>query len=590
MLPETGFARAAWALARAYWSSDDRRTAWALLAAIVFLALFQVAISVWFNTWQGDFYNVLEKKDEKEFFRLLGLFAIGASVAIVTAVYSLYLRQMLQIRWRRWLTDRFLDQWLAARTHYRLAFVEGVADNPDQRIADDLQNFCAGTLSLSLGLLSSVVTLVSFVGILWGLSGPLAFTVAGTEISIPGYMVWVAIVYAALGSWLTYKIGLPLVGLNFEQQKREADFRFGLIRVRENGEAIALYRGEADEQRVLSQRFLALATNWYALMDYQKRLTWFTAGYAQIAIIFPFLVAAPRYFSGAIPLGSLVQTSNAFGQVQGSLSWFVDAYTQLAGWKASVDRILGYQRAMARIEREMASGAGISGAPAADGRLSVHGLTLGLPDGRTLIAGADLAVAPGERVLVAGASGSGKSTLFRAIAGIWPWGSGSVARPWHADGHPGGAPAHGRAAVLFLPQRPYLPLGTLRAAICYPARPDAFPDGAIKAALEHCRLAPLAARLDEETRWDRALSPGEQQRLGFARVLLHQPDWLFMDEATAAMDETLQGEMLALLREALPRAGIVSIGHRPGLERHHDRRIRIEPGPEGGRLVESAAA
>jgi len=566
-----------WRLARPYWSSEDRWAARILLVVVVALNLGTVFVSVEINQWQNAFFNSLQEKNQAEFMRLLGKFSLLAGAAIVMGVYQLYLTQMLQIRWRRWLTKRYLDEWLAGRTYYRMQLTDRATDNPDQRIADDLNLFVATTLSLTLGLLNAVVTLVSFLAILWGLSGALSFALGSTQVSIPGYLVWVALAYAAAGTWLAHRIGRPLVGLNFHRQRVEADFRFSLVRFRENGEGVALYGGEEGEKRNFFGRFQAVMTNWYEIMIRQKKLTWFQSFYGQVAIIFPYIVVAPRYFSGAIQIGGLMQTASAFGQVQGALSWFIEAYSQLADWKATVDRLIGFRNAIERTQAEAGAMQGVARATSAGTGMVASDLRLELPAGRVLLDGATLRVEPGESVLVTGASGSGKSTMFRALAGIWPFGRGRVE-------YPAGARA------LFLPQKPYLPVATLREALCYPAAPERFTNYEIRAALADCDLQHLAGQLDDHQNWALQLSGGEQQRVAFARALLNRPDWVFLDEATSAMDDAMERRMYERLRERLPAAAIVSIGHRAGLIALHRRRYVIEPqSPDGGRLVERTA-
>jgi putative ATP-binding cassette transporter len=560
----------AWSLARPYWSSEERWRARALLGLIVALNLSLVGMTVLLTYWQRAFYNALEAKDRDAFSALLftwhrteaeGLlpgFAVIAALYILIAVYQLYLRQALEIRWRRWLTGIYLTEWLDGRAYYRMALTDPATDNPDQRIAEDARLFVEDTLALGLGLLTSVVTLFSFVVVLWSLSGPL--TVLG--VTIPGYMVWVALLYAAVGTWLAHLIGRPLIALNFTQQKVEADFRYALVRFRENVEGIALHGGEADEKRGLTQRFQALMENWWGIMTATKRLTFFTAGFGQVAVVFPIVVAAPAYFAGRIPLGGLIQTSSAFGQVQGALSWFVESYARLTAWRATVERLTGFGRAVARAR---AGGGGPVAAPGAAAGLALRDVTLALPDGRVLLEAASAQVAPGDSVVIAGASGSGKSTLFRAIAGIWPFGSGRVELP-----------ATGR--VLFLPQRPYLPLGTLKRAVCYPEDEARFTDAEVSAALAAAELAHLVPRLAEAGAWAQRLSGGEQQRLALARALLLKPDWLFLDEATASLDPATEDRLLARLRADLPGTTLVSIAHRPAVARFHDRAWRVADG------------
>lgn len=566
------FLRDLWSLSRPYWSSEERWIARGLLAVVIALNLGTVFISVEINKWQNEFYNSLQNRDQAEFMRLLLKFTWLALAFIVMAVYQLYLSQMLQIKWRRWLTARYLDDWLGERVYYRMQLRDRATDNPDQRISEDLNLFVGTTLSLCLGLLNAVVTLVSFLGILWGLSGPLAFMLGGMEVNVPGYLVWVALVYAVIGTAAAHFIGRPLVGLNYHRQRVEADFRFGLVRFRENTEGVALYGGEADEKRMFMGRFQEVVANWWDIMRRQKKLMWFQSFYGQVAIIFPYVVVAPRYFSGAIQLGDLMQTAAAFGQVQGSLSWFVDAYARLADWKATVDRLIGFRRAMQESVQAARHDPGVARVEAAEPDVVTQAMRLELPDGRVLLADTDLRLARGQRLLVTGPSGSGKSTLFRALAGIWPFGRGRVRVP-------------AGARVLFLPQRPYLPVGRLRSVLSYPSAPGSFSDTELRETLASCELPHLAGRLDEVQNWGLQLSGGEQQRIAFARALLQRPDWLFLDEATSAMDEAMERRLYTLLIERLPRTTLVSIGYRPGLAEFHQDRLVIERDPDGvGRL------
>jgi putative ATP-binding cassette transporter len=589
------FLKDAWMLTKPYFRSEEKWSAWALLVTIVVLSLSMVGMTVVLNFWNRAFFNALQEKDWDSFITLLFTYKridgtlmpgfVGIVIVyIVVAVYRSYLQQWLQIRWRRWLTAKFVDEWMADRAYYRISVGTGVhgeaplaTDNPDQRIAEDLRDFIGdsitgttGVLSLGLSLLSNVVSLFSFLTILWNLSG--SVTVLG--VTIEGYMVWVALGYSIVGTWLTHMIGRPLAMLNFRKQRLEADFRFALVRLRENTEGVALYGGEAEEKRELAGRFSLVMANWWELMKRTKALNSLLFGYDQIAGIFPFVVAAPRYFSGAVPLGALTQTADAFGNVQGALSWVVTAYSSLAVWRATVERLATFHRAI--VAARAAAGQGISAtvAPGADYRLS--DLTLRLPDGTALLENADLALHAGTSAVFTGRSGSGKSTLFRALAGIWPFGSGAVEKP--------------AGRTLFLPQRPYLPLGTLRHAIAYPAIAADYTDAAFEAALRGAGLPELIARLDEEDRWTQVLSGGEQQRLALARALLLKPDWLFLDEATANLDPQAEAELYAELRARLSATTIVSISHRPTVDALHERRIVLDRSAGTGRLLESEAA
>ncbi len=566
-----------WALIKPYWQSEEKGMAWLLLAVVVALNLGLVALSVAFNKWNNGFYNSIQNKDYDAFKSQLLYFAVLAFGFIVVAVYQSYLRQMLQIRWRRWLTGVFLTDWLANRCYYRIELKGQGTDNPDQRIQEDLQAFTESTLGLTLDLMNSVVTLFSFVAILWGLSGAFGFSAFGHEVNVPGYMVWCALLYAIVGTWLTHKLGRPLIGLNFQQQRYEADMRYGLVRLRENAEGIAFYRGEKDEREVLQDRFGLVFGNFISLMNYRKRLTWFTSMYGQLAVIFPFVVAAPRFFTGKIQLGDLMQTASAFGRVQESLSWFIDSYIQLAAWKATADRLTSFHEAIQQAAVAAADSDTIGLESHDETAIVARDLDVALPDGRVLLGHVACTLRRGQHVLLSGPSGSGKSTLFRALAGIWPFGRGRVQVP-------------AAARTLFLPQRPYLPLGSLRAVIAYPSGAHSVSDNEIKDALAACGLEHLVEHLDEEHRWSQRLSPGEQQRLAFARVLLNKPDWLFLDEATSALDEDMERQVYSLIRQRLPDTTVISIAHRPTVASFHPRRLRIEPVVGGeAKLVEVSA-
>jgi putative ATP-binding cassette transporter len=551
----TGFLRAFWALTKPYWVSEQRAKGLTLLATVVGLSLMSVWLEVKFNYWNRDFYNTFENRDQAEFFRQLGMFALLALIWIITRVYRLYFLQMLQIEWRTWLTDRFLADWMKDQAHYRMQLLDRGTDNPDQRIAEDLRIFVEFTSDLALGLLEAVVTLVSFVVILWALSGPLELF----GLSIPGYLVWVALIYAIAGTFLTHFIGRRLIGLDFNQQRVEADFRFSLVRLRENSEGVALYRGEAEELGGLRQRFAAVIGNWWQIMFKRKQLGWFTSFYQQLAIIFPYIVVSPRFFSGAIPLGAIFQTASAFGQVQGSLSWFISAYTAFAQWKATVDRLIGFTASLERVreEADKLDGERVEGS---ESSLVVQDLTIALPQGAPLLAPTALELKPGEHVLVTGPSGAGKSTFFRALAGIWPYWKGRIRLPRGAR-------------LLFLPQKPYLPIGALKRAVCYPDDPSLHSDESVRTTLGQVGLAHFAGDLERSENWAQVLSGGEQQRLAFARALLTRPDWLFLDEATASLPEADQDRLYRLLKDELKRTTIVSVGHRESLAAHHKRRL-----------------
>ena len=571
------FARQAGALAMPYFRSEERWKARALLASIIVLNLAAVYMLVLINDWNRLFYDALQNKQQDVFWTQLGRFTWIAFAYIIIAVYKFYLTQLLEVRWRAWLTAHYTTRWLAGHAFYRMElnrFTQPAAaangqspDNPDQRIQEDLNLFTSYSVSLSMGLLNALVTLVSFVGILWGLSGAFGFTFNGASYEIPGFMVWMAVLYCLVGSVLTHYIGRPLISLNFQQQRYEADFRHHMARVREYSESIALDRGEAVERTQLDGRFGKVLANYLRLLAAQKRLTWFTTGFGQAAVVFPFIVAAPRFFSGAIQLGELMQIASAFGRVQDSLSWFVDNYDRLASWRATTDRLTSFESAFtrnidAKPSAQWSHDAIDSGSPEATD------LTVRLPGGAALLAGQTLTVAPGERILLQGPSGSGKSTLFRALAGIWPYAQGRVRLP---------------AGSMFIPQRAYFPNGPLRDALAYPEAPERYTDEALRQALVDAELPALASRLDEADAWSQKLSGGEQQRLAIARVFLKQPQWVFADEVTSALDpqaeQTLYQRLIALVKRT--GGGLISIAHRPTVAGFHGQTWSLIPKPEG---------
>jgi len=550
-----------WRIAAPYFRSEDKTAGRLLLASVVAIELMVVAINVLLNQWNNRFYNALQEKNWDGFVREIGIFCVLAACYIALAVYQLYLNQWLQIRWRRWLTSHYLREWLHDANHYRMQLQGDAADNPDQRITDDIKLFVDQTLSICVGFLSAVVTLISFVVILWGLSAESPLTIFGGQWQIPGYLVWGALIYAVFGTALTHWIGSPLVMLDFQQQRFEADFRFNLVRVRENSEQIALLQGESAERERLSERFGRVVQNWYAIMSRTKRLTAFTSSYAQAAVVFPYVLVAPAYFADKIQLGGMMQTASAFSSVQQSLSFFVSIYRSLAEWRAVIARLDGFEAAIASATKLPTGADSIGHAVAAeDGEIELRQFLLRLPNGAPLVAANGLRIHSHEPTLVTGPSGAGKSTLFRAIAGVWPFGNGEIAIP-------------SKATLMMLPQRPYFPVGSLKAAIVYPGEPNAFGSELVGSALASVGLPQLVSKLEEDGHWNRTLSLGEQQRLGIARALLHAPQYLFLDEATASLDEASETALYRLLADKLPATTVVSIGHRSTLEAFHRRKI-----------------
>ena len=562
-----------WRLSIPYFRSEDRWPGLLLLGAVIAIELSIVAITVLINQWNARFFNSLQDRDWNSFVTEVWIFCGLAAIFVVLAVYQLYLNQWLQIRWRTWMTKNYLDRWLAHSAHYRMQLLGDAADNPDQRIAEDINQFIERTLLITVRLLGAIVTLFSFLAILWSLSEAAPLTLFGSPIDIPGYLVWAALIYSVLGTALTHWVGWPLAGLHFQQQRYEADFRFNLVRVRENSEQIALLRGETAENSRLGDRFGHVIRNFMQLMSLQKKIIFVQQSHSQAAVIFPYIVVAPAYFSSSMPLGTVTQTVSAFGSVQESLSFFVMAYRIMAEWAAIIERLSGFNHSLDNAKTMHAASAIVVTPEAVTKSLRIDDLSVDRPDGKDLLTSADAEIRAGERVLLTGPSGSGKSTLFRAIAGLWPFGKGRVSIP-------------ANARVMVLPQRPYFPVTTLALALSYPADAGTFDDATLAEALRAVGMPGLVEKLHEEAHWNRILSLGEQQRLGIARALLQAPDFLFLDEATASLDEPSEAKLYALLHEKLKSTTIVSIGHRSTLRALHGRHITLERDGEAHRLAE----
>jgi len=551
-----------WRIAAPYFNSEDKWAGRGLLAIIILMELALVANSVLFNQWRANFYNAMQERDWDGFVRQFFVFCLLATMLVVLQIYKLYLNQWLQIRWRRWMTNRYLGGWLHDANHYRMQLKGDSADNPDQRVSDDVKLFVEQTLSISIGLLSSVVTIMSFLVVLWNLSAAAPLQVYGHDLTFPGYLLWTALIYAIFGTAFTHWIGLPLVGLNFEQQRLEADFRFNLVRVRENAEQIALLKGGGAERTRLLMRFGRVMGNWFELMTRTKRLIAFTGSYSQASVVIPVMMVAPAFFAGKIQIGTFQQALEAFSNVQDAFSFFVSNYRGLAEWRAIVDRLDGFEGSIAGAEKLANDPASIHTRPASGGEIALPQLLVKLPNGTPLVSADHFSFRPGERTLVTGPSGAGKSTLFRAVAGIWPFGSGAVEIP-------------ANATLMMLPQRPYLPIGSLHDAVVYPGEAAQFEAGRVRDALNEVGLPQLATQLEEAAHWNRMLSLGEQQRLGIARALLHAPQFLFLDEATASLDEPSEAALYTLIAAKLPDTTVVSIGHRSTLEAFHQRNVAL---------------
>ena len=537
-----------------------------LLVFLVVLNQLQVGISLRLSFFNRDFYNAIQEKDAASFwYQLIFVFSVWAGISVLSNLIELFANYTLLIRWRRWMAEKFSAAWLRHGTHYRVALA-GTADNPDQRIAEDTRAFVNQTYNFALPLLTQISTLVSFSIILWSI--PVASVVPGTDITIPGFIFWMALIYSIAATWVAHMIGKPLIRLEFEQEKREANFRFSLARLREYSEQIALMRGETTEQRHLSERFGDIVSNFYRLVWARLKLSTFTYSFGQANVVVPYILLAPHYFSGRITLGIMTQVASAFDRVQTAMSFFIDRYQAIASYVASINRLTSFETAIAQAQGAQPGEIGLHRDSGPDRDVHVSGTTLTLPNGAPIVRVDDLDLGAARRTLVVGPSGSGKSTLFRAIAGIWPFGEGKVGIPANAE-------------IMLLPQRPYLPQGSLRAALAYPSEADVYSDDAIRAVMDKAKLGHLRDRLDEVDLWGQRLSGGEQQRLAVARALLAKPDWLFLDEATASLDEKLEGELYAAIEEALPETRVVSIGHRSTLREMHDAVVTMEPNADG---------
>ena len=515
--------------------------------------MFAVRMTVLFSYWYNGFYSALQALDQTAFWHFLAIFGVLATVHVLRTLVDSYAGQAFDIHWRVWLNERLTHDWLDGRAYYRGHFLDQPVDNPDQRIEQDIGLFVAGTRTLAIGALSAVVSLVEFTAILWGLSGALA--VAGVE--IPRAMVFMVYVYVVIATVFAFRIGRPLIRLSFLSERLTANFRYALVRLRENAENVAFYQGEGVERATLRERFLAYVANLWARVYRGLKFDGFNLAVSQVAVVFPFLLQAPRFFSGAIKLGDMMQTSQAFGQVQDALSFFRTSYDTFAQYRATLDRLSGF------LDANEAARA-LPAVTAEDhGELALDGLSVQRPDGRPMVSDLDLRLLPGQALLIKGPSGSGKTTLLRALAGLWPCAQGRLRRPLGAR-------------ALFLSQRPYLPLGELRGAVAYPGLAGPQDDARLADAMERVNLGHLAPRLGEAADWSRVLSIGEQQRLAFARVLYNRPAIVFLDEATSATDEGLEHALYRRLRADLPEAMLVSVGHRGTLDAFHSHRLELD--------------
>lgn len=552
-----------WQLIKVYWQSEQRFSAYAFLFGVIVLTGAIVGVDLVFNYWNNHFYNALQDYNKRSTIDLMLIFLFIASVFIILQVYRYYLQSMLGLRWRNWLTHQFLNRWLDQRSYYYLEAFDNTTDNPDQRIQEDINALVTYSLDLTIGLISSVTTLIVFLSVLWSLSGPLIIPLGSFgRLIIPSYLVWVAVIYAGLGTFFTFRIGRPLVSLNFEQQRREADFRFAAVDLRQHAEHVALYRGEHHQKNVLDRLFGKVLDNWYMIILRQKLLLWLTAGYNQLAVFVPFIAVLPNYFGKVFKLGGMIQALRAFAHVQDALSYIVTSYTKIAEWQAVSRRLITFLNHMNDAEKIAADSNKFIFTEKLDTNIVVKNVTASLPTGTVLLKHVNQEFAHGKNYVIKGHSGIGKSTLVRVIAGIWPYGSGEIDLPK-------------RRKIMYVPQKSYMPLGTLREALLFPDNINAISDEKLKSLLRDCGLAELAPRIHEVAVWSLQLSPGEQQRIAFVRVIIHEPDWVFLDESTSALDLANEKNMYQLLKQNLPNCSVVSVGHRPSLDEYHEHEVDL---------------
>jgi putative ATP-binding cassette transporter len=556
---------------RVLWPAEGRQRVVAIFVALIAATIANMFGQVRLNEWNGQFFDAVGRKDLLTFVHLLWTFLVIIAYLLTVTVAETFLQERLKFRLREWLTRHLLVEWLKPMRVYQLSFAGPYGRNPDQRLQEDTRLLGDYSADLASGLVYSLLQFIAFVGVLWTLSAQVKFQVAGYDIAIPGYMVWCALAYAFIGSGLTWLVGRPLIGLNAERYAREAEFRFALVRVNESGESIALHNGEKDEHRYLETALAAIVDTMRRLSSSLAHLTWITSGTGWLSMIVPILVASPAYFKGSLTLGNLIMVSGAFSQVQYAMRWFVDNFPRLADWRAAIHRVARFREALDDLPAIEEGTEEIKIALHPDGHLRFEDVRILLPDGHVIVEDASVSVLPGDRVLIVGETGAGKSTLFRAVAGLWPWGSGTILTP----------PPE---TMAFLPQRPYLPLGSLRNAVTYPSAPGTFCDADLQQALERCDLGNLVTKLDRTERWDKELSLGEQERLAFARLLLHKPGWVFLDEATAALDEASQRHIMGLFDAELKNTTVLSIAHRPDLAAYHTRTLQLVHGRDGVRL------
>ena len=564
-------------LARAsgYWNWKTNRQAWLLGVCVLGFAAAQLGALVFWNLWNRWFFDALDRKDAAEVWTVALMLPLFVLANIACATGLLASRLVLQIRWREWLTKNILGWWIADQRYYRLPFVAEEQSVPEVRISDDIRLAIEPVVDFGLGLLTACVTAATFATILWRVGGAAHLAAFGWSFDLPAYMAIAAIAYAAVVTIAAAAAGRPLVARVSAKSEAEARFRAEMTRLRENAESIALIRGDDEERHSVIEGYGHVVAAWFAIVKQNAIVSVVLSANSGLFAVVPLLLVAPKYLSGELSLGAVMQVTAAFAAVQGALIWFVDNLLNVANWLAAVCRVDELVEALESIDAgaRMDAADEINLGVSEDGSLHLEELAAAHRNGRIMIAAANVEIAQGERVLIAGESGAGKSTLVRAIAGLWPWGSGSILMP-------------AGASVAFLPQRPYIPLGTLRRAACYPASEDSVPREDVEEALKTCGLGYLVKRLDdEEALWDRELSGGERQRVAFARLLLQKPSIIVMDEATSALDDDSQGALLGLLRDRLGESTLISVGHRPSLDAFHERKITLTRHAAGAEMT-----
>lgn len=553
-----------WRLIKGYWQSNQRVSAYAFMGLIITLTILLVGCDVIFNYWNNYFYNALQAYDAHSVIRLLVFFVVIASFNIILQVYRYYVAQVFNLRWRNWLTEKLISRWLQKRGYYYLEVFDKTTDNPDQRIQEDVAQLVSNSLDLTVGLVAAITTVPAFIYILWTLSGTLVIPLGSWgHLEITGYLVWVSLIYALFGTLFAFRIGKPLIKLNYEQQRREANFRYAAMDLRTHSENVALYRGEQHQKGILKTLFLSALDNYYHLILRQKRLVWFTGSYGQLSVMLPLLVVLPNYFAKFFLLGGFMQSLRAFTSVQDSMSYLINSYTTIAQWRAISARLTTFVNHLHDSEEraEEADQVVYEDKPAHD--ITVKDLTIRKPDNEKLLENINYHFEQGKHYVIKGHSGLGKSTFLRTLAKIWPYASGEITLPANQK-------------QMFLPQKPYMPIGTLGDAILFPDKHDPRMKKHLETILKDCNLENLIPRLQENAMWSEILSPGELQRVAFARIFLHKPDWVFLDESTSSLDLKNEILMYELIRSKLPKCSIISVGHRPSLHDYHDTVIDME--------------